>query len=368
MKLIKIIPYAMFGSILFAGSGQSSTNQNTTNAIKQDTLYTKKYKTELVMPTQSEHITAMNNMYLDSKTDTLVDTYVSNMLRAYETLNPLLGKNGYSAAVRKELPGAPVGQHCVWGQYTQLSRALTEMGDTLTIIPKDARTACVQFKSKMREKYQDTPNCIHEGRIFESDSAYNVALHRFLLKQQISMDTPDSVRQSAEQKFADKNFSADSLAPGTILIVPRHRGSRNAFHAIMLLGRGRIENKQFIPDSTGRHIYVGHNRENLGDLFKIYDTSNVFAADTRSIVRNEYAKELDSLESMTNDELCDFLADNQASPLQYKVFPRAILLQMARNKYFNIDQTIQQKSFNFAYVKAPTVYDIMRDYKNAKTL
>lgn len=368
MKLIKVIPYALFGTMLFAGSGQSNTNQNTSNIIKQDTLYTKKYKTEQVIPARPVHTDDINNMYLDCKTDSLVDTYVSNMLRAYEILNPLLGKHGYSAAVRKELPGAPVGQHCVWGQYTQLSRALAEMGDTLTIIPKDARTACVQFKSKMREKYEDTPNCIHEGRILESDSAYNAALDKYLTQQRINEQTPDSVRKIAIQKFADRNYSADSLASGTILIVPRYRGSQNAFHAIMLLGRGRIEDNQFVPDSMGRHIYVGHNRENLGDLFKIYDTSNVFAANTRSIVRNEYAKELDSLESMTTDELCIFLADNNASPLQYKIFPRTMLLQMARDKYFNINQSVLQNHLHFAFIKAPTMYDVMRDLKNTKTL
>ena len=127
----------------------------------------------------------------------------------------------------------------------------------------------------------------------------------------IPTNTPDSVRAEHVQKFASRNFSADGLDAGAILIVPRYRSSRSKFHAVMYLGRGRLDDGKFIPDSAGRHIYVGHNRENLGDIFKAYDVSNVFAADTRKIARAEYAAELKRIESMPSDDLIEFISDEK---------------------------------------------------------
>lgn len=88
----------------------------------------------------------------------------------------------------------------------------------------------------------------------------------------------------------------------------------------MYLGRGQIQAGKFVADSTGRHIYVGHNRENIGDLFKTYDTSKVFAANTRKIARAEYANELKRIESMSSDQLIAVLSDIELSdhvPAQY---------------------------------------------------
>lgn len=156
----------------------------------------------------------------------------------------------------------------------------------------------------------------------------------------IPTNTPDSVRAGHVQKFASRNFSADGLDAGAILIVPRYRGSRSKFHAVMYLGRGRLDDGKFIPDSAGRHIYVGHNRENLGDIFKAYDVSNVFAADTHKIARAEYAAELKRIESMPSDDLIEFISDKKTPAVILATCPHTILVRMARDRYFgcfNID-------------------------------
>ncbi len=346
------VPYLVFGSMLFVEPYMSvATPERDDKKVpvfhnNDSTFGYAKLAYANAVPYNTAFENRLNDFYLDSKADSLCDAYISNMLRAQAKLNPLLGKHGYTAAVRAELPGAPVGQHCVWGQYTQLSRALDEMGDTLTIIPQGARTACVQFKYHMRDKYKsdEYQNCIHDGVIHESDSAYNVALTRFLTKNKVTSNTPDSLRQVLIQKFAGRNFSADGLDSGAILIVPRYRGSRNTFHAIMYLGRGKIENGQFIADENGRHIYTGHNRENIGDLFKTYDMSNVFAADTRKIVRAEYAKELQRIESMSKDELVQFVVDENYPENILRLYPRDMLMRLARDKYFGRAPVSQQQN------------------------
>ena len=280
MKWKWTLPYIFSGAALMIGPGLT-TAQNDGDAALIPTNNTHRVSYVRTLRYDISVENKINKIYLDTKADSLRDIYVSNMLRAQEKLHPLMGRSGYRAAVRRELPGAPVGMHCVWGQYTHLSRALDEMGDTITIIPDGARTACAGFKYHMDKKYNtpDFPDCIHNGVMHETDSAYNAALDKYLARNRVNADTPDSVRAEHVQKFASRNFSADGLDAGAILIVPRYRGSRSKFHAVMYLGRGRLDDGKFIPDSTGRHIYVGHNRENLGDIFKTYDVSNVFAAD-----------------------------------------------------------------------------------------
>lgn len=328
---------------MLGASGPSTAQNETTDSVSHVRIHSEpitpdnrlSYARTIPYYIDMEFDRSIGDAYLDDKADSLRDTYVANMLRAQAKLKPLMGKRGYSAAVRQELPGAPVGRHCVWGQYTQLSRALDEMGDTLTIIPQGARTSCSQFKFHMRNKYKNAEyaDCIHEGIMYESDSTYNAALQKYL-SCHIKTDAPDSIRADVAHKFAKTHFSADNLDAGSILIVPRYHGSRNTFHAIMYLGRGRVQDGQFVPDSTGRHIYTGHNRENIGDLFKTYDTSNVFAADIKKIVQVEYAKELQRIESMPTPELIQFLTDENTPPYVLQSYPRITLLRMARDKYF----------------------------------
>lgn len=317
MKLKRIIPWLILGAATVAMSGgQAKTEtRNPQFEQKDSTHYTL---------TQTQD---MRQKFLDQKADDLCATYMKNMLDAQKRLAPLLGKHGYRKAVRNELPGAPVGLHCVYGQYTQLNRALNEMGDTLTIIPDGAKNACWQFKHQMREKYSapEYAGCIAEGRMFETDSAYNQALAKYMTQKGASVE-----------KFAKRNFSAQKLTPGTILVVPRTHGSVNEFHAILLLGRGRLENGEFVPDSTGRIMYAGHNRETIGDLFKTWDTRNVFATDTKRIATIGYDKELTEIENMTTQQLVEYL--NQDTPantvLPFMFLTKDTLVQMARSKYF----------------------------------
>lgn len=260
------------------------------------------------------------SIMLDEKANALRDMYVENTINGCENVNNMRLRRGYAAAVRAELPGAPVGRHCLYGQTMQLSRAMTELGDTTTIVPRDARQSCIVFKSAMRSKYNapEYDGCLHEGRMFASDSLYAAARDKYLAQRKIGAETPDSIRNAVIGDFEKRNFNADSLSAGSVLIVPRPNAGRNAFHAIMLLGRGRIEDGKFVADSTGRHIYVGYNRESIGDLFRTYDMSNVFAADIRKIARVSYARELDSIRTMSRKEQLRFLEEHGLNLSDYE--------------------------------------------------
>ena len=280
----------------------------------------------------------INQMYLDDKADVLVSKYVDNMLDALKRLNPLLGTRKYYAAVRRELPNAPVGLHCVYGQYTQLSRAQKELGDTVTIIPSAGRQACLNFKYEMRRKYKspEYAGAIAEGKMHPSDSAYNVALDKYMTRHHVNSNTPDSIRTKIAAKFAKSNFSVEQLTPGAMLVVPRYRGSKTKFHMIMFLGRGRIENGKFIADKNGKYIYTGHNRETIGYLFDQWDTSNVFAADTKKIVRAQYAREWSQIEALSREELIEFVQNNSTMiNIDLSLTSREELLHIARTIYFN---------------------------------
>lgn len=359
MKLKWTVPYLLTGVAVLTSLGMTTVRSgHGTSELSHDFPTNKNiYSASYSQVTEYK----INEFRLDNKADCLRDKYVKNMLNAQEKLHPLLGKRNYSAAVRAELPGAPVGQHCVYGQYTHLNRALCEMGDTLTIIPFGGHASCIGFMYHMEKKYNKTefPGCIHKGVMFETDSAYNVALEKYLKRSGVQADTPDSVRAQYMKKFATRNFSADGLNSGSILIVPRYRGSRSTFHAVMYLGRGKIEQGKFVSDDMGRHIYVGHNRENIGDLFKTYDMSKVFAADIREIARAEYVNELKRIESMTTEELIVFLS---GADLSYKVlaaYPRDTLVRMARDLYFG---TLNVKSYE------PIIKDVAKNYVDTTPL
>lgn len=360
MKFKSVIPYLLLGSALIWDPSQGTARNDKGDRPEFDTITTiyanpiyATYQLYDFGPSQ-EQIKQHN---LEQKAENLRDAYVENMLDAQQKLGPLVGKRGYYSAVRRELPGAPVGQHCVYGQYTQLNRALQEKGDTLTIIPQEAKAACIQFKQQMRKQY-DTPEfqgAIYEGVMFETQAAYDDALTRYLVRNGVKDDTPDSVRMAKTQQFAKTNYCADSLNPGSILIVPRYHGARNKFHAIMYLGRGEVIDGKFTENKNGRHIYTAHNRERIGDLFKTWDTRNVFAADTKKIVQTRYAQELARIEAMPTEELIHFLMDDKTQTqdtLGLRLTPREELVQMARNKYFDLPQ--DKKTFNLhnAYAHA----------------
>lgn len=332
MKFKIIVPYLLFGStLLISGTTSGPEPKFTPEPRKQTILPAKIIDIIKYVPEQEDE---KNARYLDIKADSLCNVYIKNVLSAQKKLKPLVGTKKYASAVRRELPGAPVGSHCLYGQSTHLARAQGMMGDTLKIIPEDAKMACTNFKEKMRQEYANTPSCVYEGIMHESDSAYKAALAKYLKRKNVTSKTPSAVRALYIERFGQKNFVADELTPGSILIVPRHRGSRDALHAIMYLGRGYVNRGNFSPDSAGQHIYVGHNRENIGELFRTYDTSNVFAADTRNIARQKYQQELNEIEAMSYNELVDFLTPNKEAALAG--VSRDRLLHMARNKYFNM--------------------------------
>lgn len=347
-----MVPYLIFGCTLTNTTGPTESTDIQANnqfATPQEPISLIENTTT---PENQDHI--KDSCYLDIKADSLCDIYIQNMLDTHQRLRPLMGTCKYARAVRQELPGAPVGAHCLYGQFTHLARALDTMGDTITIIPEDARMACINFKNQMRQKYAHIPSCIYEGRMHESDSIYNTALNTYLKSKNITAATDDSIRAKHTAKFAQNNFSADAISPGTIMIVPRHRGSRNTFHAIMFLGRGYIENGDFIPDSTHKHIYAGHNRENIGDLFRTFDTSNVFVANTRNIVRTEYQQELSQIKEMSNYDLANYLSPNNEDCFTY--ISRDILLNMARDKYFNHYSKQLQMAINKITGGRPHIY------------
>ena len=289
------------------------------------------------------------NILLDKKAGDLRDAYVMKSVAGCQNLHGLRGKRGYVAAVNRELPGAPVGRHCLYGQSFQLSRALNEQGDTMSIIPNEARQSCVAFKTQMKKQYAGTQyaGCLQDGRMFESDSAYAAALDNYLAGRKIDAGTSAEVRNAAIADFAARNFSLDAIEPGAVLIVPRFRGSQRLFHAVMYLGRGRMENGVFVADNNGRHIYSGYNNETIGDLFKTYDTSNVFAADIKKIAQVKYTRELSRIKGMSREELLRFLnthSDRVVASRGIDAMTKADLVRTACDVFLHSGQIIVPES------------------------
>lgn len=381
MKFKRIVPYVI------AGIGLSmNTSNNTANAQVISTSETKNLTAKATMQNVTSDLLALAetvdvnffDMYnsetlLNIKAENLCGAYMDNMLDAQQRLAPYIGKRGYHAAVRKELPGAPAGLHCVYGQYTQLQRALNEMGDTLTIVPKHANRACTAFKSQMRKKY--TPDngydhCIFEGKMYESDSVYNAAKNKYLADNRANTD--DAIARYTQQ-FEQKNFSVDAIEPGSMLIVPRTPGNKRKFHMIMYVGRGRVENGQYVADPNGRPVFTAHNRERIGYLFDAWDTNNVFASNTQQIVRIQYAKELVRIESMPRAQLIEYIlqGNNKVTTEQLNQMPTHMLQKMARDRYFQgqIPQTKPHDDMPIiAQNNAVTPFNIMMQQNMVKTL
>jgi len=345
MKLYqKVVPYILMGSAAMLG-------HNSANAQNLNIEEPKLQKIEIQLPSQliakaSETYTLQQQMAktahfrLIARAEDTRDRYMENMLDAQKRLSTKIGTRGYRAAVRRELPGAPVGLHCMYGQYTQLMRALNENGDTLTVIPQGAKSACAAFKTNMRAKYskREYDGVIHEGRAFESDSAYNAALEKYLARRGITADSPIEKIRQLTQDFEQHNFSLEQVNPGSIMIVPRFRGSKTKFHAIMFLGAGRIESGEFVPDATGRYMFTAHNRERIGDLIENWDMSNVFSADIEKILQVEYSKELKRLESMPRSKMIEYIVAGTGIPAErFTDTSRSELIRLVHAKYFGDD-------------------------------
>lgn len=355
MKLYKkVVPYLIMGSA--ALSINNSANAQVLGS--QQTQSGTQVPSELI----AKNMSTLNSVMpyniaqsrLIARAENTCDMYIENMLAAQRRLNPKIGTRGYCAAVRKELPGAPVGLHCMYGQYTQLMRALNENGDTLTVIPQGGKSACHAFKDQMRRKYNkpEYAGVIKEGRAFESDSTYSAELAKYLARHGITDSTNVAKRDAAIAEFAKHNFSLAHVNPGSIMIVPRFRGSKTKFHAIMFLGEGRVESGQFVPARTGRYMFTAHNRERIGDLVKSWDMSNVFSADIEQILRIEYAKELKRLESMPREKMIEYISSGtELTTEKLLALPRIELISLVHAKYFGDDV---QNKFN-SLISSPKI-------------
>lgn len=275
---------------------------------------------------------------IEKKAEQVCNDYINRSMQGRENINSNKKKTSYARAVRTEIPGAPVKKHCVYSQYTQLKRALHENGDTVTVVPSSANAACSSFRTNMRALYKNTPGCIYEGRMYQSDAELNKALNKFL-----STKTGDTT--ALRKQFLAKNFSVDQLTPGAMLLVQNKSGGD---HMVMFAGRGRIDGGKFVADQNGIPVYSGYNHESMGNIYSCFGTNNVFAANTENILTQRYTQELKKLLTSSDNDLIKYLQDKGAYNLLPYVPSREQLIQMVANTYFNrpSDNTICFKSAN----------------------
>lgn len=281
----KTLPYFFTVTVLLSSSALASYNKS------GDSHKTNKF--EIVDSLSSGTMKAsydIKKQIAENKAIELVANYINNAVSGAKRILDSKKKTGYLSAVRKELPGAPVNPqhtlHCLYGQYTQLNRAITELGDTIQIIPRasNAHMATSSFKQQMTKLYdnEEYPNSIHRGHLYANETEYNNALNKYLsAKTKGKTDNIDSLRTKYTADFEKNHFCANQLNPGSIIIV-------SSGHAIMYLGIGRIENNQFVPDENGTAICCGYNCEQTAANLKSWDTDKAFAADIQNIATQKY--------------------------------------------------------------------------------
>lgn len=284
MKFKKIVPYFLAATAFLSSNALASyTNEtNPRKVIKFELIDTVSGKTEAEYDLQKQ--------IAENKAIKLVTNYIDNAINGVNHILASKKKTSYPSAVRKELPGAPVNSehtlHCLYGQYTQLNRAITELGDTIQIIPKtdNAHMATSSFRRHMTKLYknEEYPNSIYSGHLYSTDKEYNKALDRYLaVKTKGKTENIDSLRAKYTADFEKNNFCASSLNPGSIIIV-------SSGHAIMYLGQGRIENNQFVPDANGTAICCSYNAEQPATCLSTWNTDKAFAADIQNIATTKY--------------------------------------------------------------------------------
>lgn len=338
MKFSKIFQYLLFGSLVMLPKGFGEFHDTDMSLHAQQVVTTD------TKPIQEK---------IEQKAQKLCDTYIDYVLQGQQNIKN--STKSYARAVRTELPGAPVKMHCVYGQYTQLNRALSELKDTLTVVPFDARNACSRFRTEMKKKYQGEKfnGALHNGKMFKSEAAYNQALSAFLKHNNITDKTPDSVKNKVIAKFEQNNYKANDLHPGTILIIQRGANPNNA-HAVMYLGRGNVKNQQFTPDPDGQFIYAGYNNESVGDIFLSFRTDHIFAADIYTIASALYADEYNKIQNMDKKELFRFVYDVPSD--MYVFTPDTKTLKtLAAEKYFEnktfVPQVPENTTKNVAQIR-----------------
>jgi len=321
MKIKSIFPYLLFGSLVFTPKGIDKIHKTHNSNLNQSVV------------TTTTHIPQEK---ADKKAQELCEVYIDLVLQGQKNIKN--SKGSHRDAVLKEFPGAVVRFYCIYGQYTQLNRAVAELGDTLNLIPFSGRHACPTFRTEMKKKYsgKEYTGALHSGKMFKSDAAYNQALQAFLKHNKVTDKTPQDVRDKVIARFKANNFSAEVLHPGTILIIQKSATPSNT-HAVMYLGRGHVEKDKFIPDPDGQFIYAGYNNESIGDIFTTYNTNYIFAADIQTIASVTYSKELQKIQRMDYEDLFRFVYDMPSD--MYAMAPTYTYLQaMAESKYFDKQQ------------------------------
>ena len=284
MKFRQIIPYIIFSAATVFPLGVAKPYNNKDKNQKEfHELYSEHALQETTYDLDKEKI--------DEKVRIVMENYINNAIGGTQRIITNKNKTGYYSAVRKELPGAPVSQHCLYGQYTQLNRALQQFGDSLQVIPQssNAHMSTTSFKSAMTKLYNNNEysNSIHRGRLYNSKKEYNKSLDKFVTQKTYGkQNVSDSLRNVYVSQFEKNNYCASNLNPGTIIIV-------NSGHAVMYLGIGKIKNNKFIPDENGEPVCCAYNREHPAIYLSCWSTSSSFAADIQNIITQKYMAQLE---------------------------------------------------------------------------
>ncbi|MBR6838105.1 MAG: hypothetical protein IKM94_00860, partial [Alphaproteobacteria bacterium] len=112
MKFKSIFPYLLFGSLSFLPKGATDAQEKGSSLHAQQIVQTQ------TVPSTKEKI--------DAKAQELCDTYIANVLQGQKNIKS--SKKRHASAVLDEFPGASVRWYCIFGQYTQLNRALESLG------------------------------------------------------------------------------------------------------------------------------------------------------------------------------------------------------------------------------------------------
>jgi len=279
MKFKKIVPYVL-GAMLALPLGAITSH----NKDKENTE-TNKFETKYKISAIKESLYNLEQKVIEEKVELLISNYIDNAVGGAKRIIANQKKNGYRSAVRRELPGAPVSQHCLYGQYTQLNRAIEQVGDTIQIIPKigNSHMATNSFKRCMTKMYDNPnyPNSIYKGRLYTTQEEYTKARNRYIYSRMHSKKDTMGLHDKYTKDFAKNNYCVTDLNPGTIIIV-------SSGHAVMYLGIGKIKNDEFVPDENGRAVCCAYNGEHTAIYLSYWDTNNAFSADIQNIATQKY--------------------------------------------------------------------------------
>lgn len=280
MKFRKIVPYILSLGMLF--SPKTIASYSNEEKSSKEINFEEKFN----MSSYMENSYDLQKQMIENRAQKLISTYIDFAINGTKRIIENKNKSGYMSAVRQELPGAPTNTsrrtlHCLYGQYTQLNRALAEIGDTIQMIPRaeNAHMATSSFRRNMSKLYNNTEykKSIYTGHLYSTDEEFNAALDKYIkTNTNNKKGNLDSLRNLYTQQFKQTNFCATELNPGTIIIV-------SSGHAVMYLGQGSVKNEEFIPDENGHAIVCSYNREHPAIDLSYWGTKNAFAADIKNI-------------------------------------------------------------------------------------